>query len=148
MVDFARNRVRSVVRRDEVQFSSVSLAGSGLRPVTRSSAMAESTFEASVFLLGSRSGSAEAACAGGAKPEESGVLLAQPARSAPARMTAPARSSIKQPLFVPVNSYGPQPLSPTRTLPAGGHMASAKAIERKRGRGRENALQSRLRQEC
>jgi hypothetical protein len=57
-------------------------------------------------LLGSRSGSAAAACAGGAKPDESGVLLAQPVRSAPARMTAPARSSISQPLFVPVKSYG------------------------------------------
>ena len=81
------------------QFSSLRRAGSGLRPVTRSSAMAESTLEAIVFLLGSRSGSA--AWAGATNPLESGWLLAQPASSAPARMSIAPRNAMTVPPVTP-----------------------------------------------
>src|SRR5262245_41499969 len=57
--------------------------------------MAESTFEAIVFLLGSRS--ATAAWAGAANPLESGSLLAQPLSSAPARISIAPRNSMTSP---------------------------------------------------
>src|SRR5215475_8813572 len=103
----------------QLQLSSVNLAGSGLRPVTRSSAMAESTFDARVFLLGS--GSTSLAWAGGAKPVDIGGLLAQPAskpaeptstqrKIAKRRITSTARSSMPQPpRFPPAMAAAPWP---------------------------------------
>src|SRR5215475_2205396 len=90
----------------QLQLSSVNLAGSGLRPVTRSSAMAESTFDARVFLLGS--GSTSLAWAGGAKPVDIGGLLAQPA-SKPAKPTSTQRKIAKRRITSTARSSMPQP---------------------------------------
>src|SRR5215471_12817969 len=95
----------------QLQLSSVNLAGSGLRPVTRSSAMAESTFDAKVFLLGSRS--ASIAWAGGAKPVEIGALLAQPASKPAKAASAPDRSAQRRLMSTARSGIPPAPsLSP------------------------------------
>src|SRR5262249_7168895 len=119
---------------EQLQLSSVNLAGSGLRPVTRSSAMAESTLDANGFLLGARSTSV--AWAGGAKPVEIGGLLAQPAskpaeaasaqhRTAQRRMMSTARSSMpRPPRFPPAMTAT---LGHGQTLPTRTCLASAKS---------------------
>src|SRR5262249_45967711 len=91
----------------QLQLGSVNLAGSGLRPVTRSSAMAESTFDAKVFLLGSRS--ASVAWAGGAKPVEIGALLAQPASKPAKPASAPGRIAQRRMMSTARSSIPPAP---------------------------------------
>src|SRR5215472_13339843 len=68
--------------------------------------MAESTFDARVFLLGS--GSTSLAWAGGAKPVDIGGLLAQPA-SKPAKPTSTQRKIAKRRITSTARSSMPQP---------------------------------------
>ena len=118
----------------QLQLSSVNLAGSGLRPVTRSSAIAESTFDARVFLLGS--GSTSLAWAGGAKPVDSGGLLAQPA-SKPAEAASAQRRIAQRTMMSTARCSMPRPprfppamtatLGRGQTLPTRTCLASAKS---------------------